>query len=208
MTQETLNMDFILFILFVFLVLMALMAYFAFSLWKGKETSSPSPYTGLPLRHAAELTYTTKDAVLSYLLKLHDFDNQMFDLDKAALCRETGRIFPNAVSWLNSISLDWSFLQRRYPGNYVSWGSLSEELKKELRDLHSLQGYQTEFSSSNPSPRLIVPEEFAFKRPGPLYVDLDSKVLLGWKAVPGTELEVLIVQKPRKISLINIDKKA
>ena len=34
-------------------------------------------------------------------------------------------------------------------------------------------------------------------RPGPLYVDIETKVLLGWKVVPGTDLEVLIVQKPK-----------
>jgi hypothetical protein len=36
----------------------------------------------------------------------------------------------------------------------------------------------------------------ALLKPGPLYVDRETKNLLGWKEVPGTEFEVLIVQTP------------
>jgi hypothetical protein len=93
--------------------------------------------------------------------------------------------------------VDWNFLQKRYPGKYVSWGSLTEDQKKEVREQHvSLEGFQTEFSCPEPMPRAIEPK-YAFIKPGPLYVDIDHKVLLGWKEVPGTEMEVLIVQKPK-----------
>lgn len=202
--QDPIQKNFILSVLFFFIVLFFLIGYYAYAAWKSRQSASPSPYTGLPLRKAKELGYSTKDAVLGYLFKLHEYDNRLFDLDKAAFCRDTGRIFPNAVTWSNQIYVDWNFLQKRYPGNYVSWGSLREETKQEIRSLHgSLEGFQTEFSSKEPAPRMIEPE-FCLQKPGPLYVDMESKMLLGWKIVPGTELEVLIVQKPKKVSLINI----
>jgi hypothetical protein len=90
-------------------------------------------------------------------------------------------------------------LHKRYPGNYVSWGSLTSEQQKVIMESHHLfEGYQNEFSCPIPSPRLIEPE-YSFTKPGPLYVDVDTKVLLGWKCVPDTEFEVLIVTKPRGI---------
>lgn len=121
----------------------------------------------------------------------------MFDFEKAALCRETGRIFPNAVSWLGIIKVDWTFLNKRYPGNYVSWGSLSDSQQEMIRSYHhSLEDFQTEISCKEPAPSKVDPESAA-SIPGPLYVDLDTKVLLGWKSVPLTDLEVLVVQKPK-----------
>lgn len=130
---------------------------------------------------------------------MHQYDNPMFDFDKAALCRETGRIFPNSVTWYGTIKVDWTFLQKRYPGNYVSWGSLSDYQKEIVRSSHhTLEGFQTEYSSPQPAPSKI--ESFyAMTIPGPLYVDLDTNVLLGWKSVPLTDLEVLVVQKPKGI---------
>lgn len=204
--QANIAAEFILFVFFVLVTLVLLIVYFAYSLKKGRDYTSSSPYSGMPLRRASELTYSSKDQILRYLNNLRDFDNRMFDLDKAALCRETGRIFPNALTWSDKIKVDWSFLKKRYPGNFVSWGSLSEEAKKDIRAAHhSLYGFQTEFSSPQPAPRMV-DYETALRKPGPLYVDLDSKILLGWKCIPDTEFEVLIVQKPKTISLINVEK--
>lgn len=189
-------------LLFVFL---GLVAYFAHSYWKMHQRRDVSPYSGLPLRYASELTYINKERVLNYLRGLHDFDNRVIDLNRAALCRDTGRIFPNCIAWSGAIKLDWTFIAKRYKGNFVSWGSLSAEKKKEIREAHiSLDGYQTEFSSQNPSPRYIE-DEYALMKPGPLYVDPETNILLGWRIVPGTDLELLIVQKPKKITLININ---
>jgi hypothetical protein len=118
-------------------------------------------------------------------------------LKKASICRETGRVFPNSVTWYDKIDLDWTFLQKRYPGVYVSWGSLTDEQQEVIRNSHhSLEGFQIEFSSPYPSPKQIE-AKYALARPGPLYVDIHTKVLLGWKSVPDTDLEVLIVQKPK-----------
>ena len=127
---------------------------------------------------------------------MHEYDNKFFDLNKAAICRTTGRIFPDSVTWYGAVEVDWNFLQKRYRGEYVSWGSLTEEQKTIIKERHlSLEGFQTKFSSPNPSPRFIEPE-YAYTIPGPLYVDIRTGILLGWKCVPDTELEVLIVQKP------------
>jgi len=97
---------------------------------------------------------------------------------------------------MDTVKVDWTFLQKRYPGIWVSWGSLNSDQQRAISDAHeSLEGFQTEVSSPSPAPRAIEPE-YAYTKPGPLYVDIQTKVLLGWKVVPGTELEVLIVQKP------------
>lgn len=165
--------------------------------WKfTKRSHSVSPYTGIPLRRTSELSYYSAEKVLRFLFDLKQYDNRIFKLSRAAFCRETGRIFIDSVTWLDTINVDWTFLQKRYPGHYVSWGSLSKELKESILAFHpSLEGFQTEHSSPSPAPRAIEPE-YIYTKPGPLYVDLDTNVLLGWKQVPGTELEVLIVQQP------------
>lgn len=128
----------------------------------------------------------------------HQYDNRIFDINRAAFCRELGRLFPDSLTWYNSISVDWNFLRKRYPGNYISWGSLTSEQQQLVREMHdSLEGFQTEMSSPDPAPRAVTPE-YAFIKPGPLYIDYETKILLGWKIIPGTEFEVLIVQKPIK----------
>lgn len=158
---------------------------------------SLSPYSKLPLRRALDISFDNKERVLRFLFNMHQYDNPMFDFEKAAFCRETGRIFPNAVTWYGTIYMDWTFLKKRYPGTYVSWGSLSDYQKEIIQDAHfTLEGFQTEYSSKESAPSKV--EAFyAMTMPGPLYVDLDTKILLGWKAVPLTDLEVLVVQKPK-----------
>lgn len=187
---------------FSVVVIIAIFLLMVGLLWYGYKASLRRPpnslYGDLPLRGATELPYESIGRVYLYLMSIHQYDNRMFNINRAAVCRTTGRIFPNAVDLFGRIKLDWTFLQEHYQGDYISWGSLSEAQQNEIkRAHHSLEGFQTEFSSPDPSPRAITPE-YALEHPGPLYVDLQTKVLLGWKRVPGTELEVLIVQKPRK----------
>src|SRR5262249_24979434 len=139
------------------------------------------------------------EKALKFLYEMHQYDNRLFEIKKAALCRETGRIFPDAVTWYDTIKVDWSFIQKRHPGTYVSWGSLSDAQKNSIRAIHeSLEGFQTMDSSLNPSPRMVE-AKYVFEKPGPLYVDIERGVLVGWQCVPDTELEVLIVQKPTHI---------
>lgn len=176
-----------------------LLIVFYLGFWIRKHQTVLSPYTKTPLRLGADIPYQTAEKVLRFLFFMRQYDNRMFDVRKAAFCRETGRLFPNAISYFDTIHVDWTFLEKRYKGSYVSWGSLSEDQKEMIRrSHHSMDGYQTEFSSPRSAPSAIEPQ-YALAFPGPLYVDLDTRVLLGWKIVPDTTLEVLVVQKPKGI---------
>lgn len=186
-------------VLFAFIILLVFFALCA-AFWIGwrysQKGASLSPYSGMPLRRGSDLSYYNIERVLRYIYTLQDYNNRIFLLRNSAFCRETGRIFPDCINWFDNINVDWTFLQKRYPGSFVSWGSLSKDQQDAVRDVHeSLEGFQTEFSSKEPMPKAVEPE-FAFLKPGPLYVDINSYVLLGWKIVPGTNLEVLIVQRP------------
>lgn len=195
------------FIVFVFFIFLLLIAFFGYSIWVSRTTTTLSPYTGLPLRSGAEINWMTAEKVLRFLYNMNDYHNRMFDVTRAGFCRETGRLFPDALNWYGVIKVDWSFLNKRFPGRFVSWGSLTEDQKLKISDRHrSLEGFQTKYSSSTPSPRKLEPL-YAYAKPGPLYVDVDTGVLLGWKCVPDTELEVLIVQKPQEIYIPGINKK-
>lgn len=177
----------------------ALLVFIFWFTWRTTtKAQAVSPYTGIPLRRATELPYYAVEKVFKYLNSYHQYDNRIFVLNRASFCRETGRIFQNSVTWYDIIKIDWRFLTKRYPGNYVSWGSLTREQQQLILNSHeSLEGFQTELSSPVPQPKAILPE-YIYTKPGPLYVDFEKKILLGWKVVPGTELEVLIVQKPVK----------
>lgn len=193
------SMDIALFGILILVIFLLLFAVFIFSLWLTRTPGSFSPYSRLPMRKGSELSYDSKVKVLRYLYDMHQYDNRIFELERAAVCRETGRIFPNAVTWYGVIKLDWGFLQKRYPGRYVSWGSLSEAQQEIVRAAHdSLKGFQFEFSSPHPQPKMVE-AKYAFAKPGPLYVDIETNVLLGWQSVPQTDLEVMVVQKPVNI---------
>jgi hypothetical protein len=177
-------------------------AFLSLLFWIGwrisQRSQAVSPYTGLPLRRMTEVSYYSAERILRYLHNLHQYDNRIFKLRKAAFCRETGRIFQDCVTIFDTIQLDWTFLHKRYPGNWISWGSLTKDQQDAIREAHSsLDRFQTLESSPTPAPRAIE-TEFAYTKPGPLYVDLDTKILLGWQVVPGTDFELLIVQKPIK----------
>jgi len=199
MPIETNPVDIALFGIFILVVFLALFGIFWFNVWLNRLPASKSPYSRLPLRRASELSYDSKEKILRFLYKMFQYDNRIFEFKKAAFCRETGRIFPDSITWYDKIKVDWSFLQKRFPGRYVSWGSLTEEQQEIIRQAHdSLVGFQTDFSSPHSKPSALE-AKYAFAKPGPLYVEIETGVLLGWKIVPGTELEVLVVQKPTVI---------
>lgn len=165
--------------------------------WISTKQQGQSPYTGSPLRRCTDLTYFAAERVLRYMYNIKQYDNQVFKLRKSAYCRETGRIFINCVSIFNTVNVDWTFISKRYRGNYVSWGSLTRDQKIDIANAHeSLEKFQTTISSPEPSPRNVA-SEYVFVKPGPLYVDVNTKVLVGWQEVPDTGMEVLIVQKPK-----------
>jgi hypothetical protein len=204
---EVTDGDLALFVLVLVLVLAGLVVYFFMMYWRVKQRQDVSPYSGMPMRYATEIPYSARDKVENYLRGLQDYDNSPFDWEKAAFCRETGRIFPKAVSWTGDIKINWTFLAQRYRGNFVSWGSLSEELRKDIIKAHGrLIGFQTAHSSKNPAARMVE-EEYALLKPGPLYVDPETKIVMGWKEVPDSIFEVLLVKKPIVVQLLNIEQK-
>lgn len=154
------------------------------------------PYTGLPLQPAFAIPLPTKQKIYAYLRDFGGFDNRPFRFAKAAFDRESGRIFQDCVDWKGKMELDWTFLLKKYQGQWISWGSLSEEMKRKVKERHStIDGFQTERSSPEPSPTKVE-SMYVYTKPGPLYVDINSMVLMGWKLVPDTSVEVLIVQQP------------
>jgi hypothetical protein len=189
--------------LFGFAVLAVFLALFATFIigWRlSQKGECLSPYSGRPLRRADELSYYSMERVLRYLYSMRDYHNQIFAFRDAAFCRETGRIFPNCINRLGRIVVDWGFIQKRYSGVYVSWGSLTERQQAAVKDMHSsLEGFQIAESSAEPLPKNVEPQ-YVLMKPGPLYVDINTFVLVGWKLVPGTDLEILIVQRPRSQS--------
>jgi hypothetical protein len=199
------DQDVVLFAFALFFVIVGLFGYFLYTFMGVYRRGAISPYSGMPLRHGRELTYEKKDRIFRFLTGISNYENRPFDFEKAAFCRETGRVFQDCVSWTGKIVLDWSFITKRYRGNFVSWGSLSPEKQKEIKQRHeSLGGFQLEISSKNPSPRQVE-DEIALTKPGPLYVDPETNVFVGWQIVSGTEFEVLIIQKPTIVKLLNIN---
>lgn len=198
MPLETSTTTIALFAILVLVVFLAFFALFLFNIWLSRQPDSLSPYSHFPLRRASDLSYESKEKVLRFLYYHFQYDNRIIEFNSSAFCRETGRIFTHAITWYDKIRVDWTFIQKRFPGRYVSWGSLTEQQQESIRQLHDcVEGFQTEFSSPNSQPNAIE-AKYAFAQPGPLYVEIDTKTLVGWKIVPGTELEVLIVQKPQR----------
>lgn len=182
------------FFLFVFCLLLAIYALYTF--WIFPSRIPMSPYTKKPLRYGEDVKLDSIEKIMRFLhYDVGGFENQIFLMRKAMVCRETGRIFQDCVNLFGQPVVDWTFLQKRHPGTWISWGSLREFQKDEFFAVHDkIEGFQLEKSCPHPSPRSIT-EEYIFEKPGPLYVDLKTKTLLGWKNVPGTIFEVLIVQK-------------
>jgi len=176
---------------------LALYCYYTY--WVRARERALCPYTRRPMRFGTEISYTGVEKVLRFLhYEVRGYDNRIFKMRRALVCRDTGRIFPDTVSWSGRPKIDWSFIKKRYPGNFVSWGSLNPEQQQEIRESHEkLEGFQTENSSPEPAPRAVTPE-YAYTIPGPLYVDPQTKVLMGWKCVPNSPFEVLVIQKPKQ----------
>ena len=166
--------------------------------WKKEgRRGDTCPYTRESMRLGCDVAASLAAHVNAYLQEQQKPDNPDIDFGCAAFCPKTGRIFPHCVQAGEQISLSWDFIRRQYKGSFVSWGSLSEEERGIVKLLHEyVEEFQTEQSSPMLRPEEIE-EEYAFLAPGPLYIDKATKVLVGWKKVPGTYFEVLVVQKPK-----------
>jgi hypothetical protein len=187
----------------IFLLLFSfffIIACLGFLLWYGwfvsTKRGSVSPYSKQPMKLGVDVAPSISRLVEEFLLSHSQPENPPFDFKWAAICEQTGRIFPDAVGRGERVRLDWDFLQKRFPGSFVSWGSLSEMEQAQIRLVHeSMQGFQTQTSCPQSMPKEIS-SYYALAKPGPLYVDRATKILLGWKEVLHTDYEVLIVQRP------------
>jgi hypothetical protein len=199
--MEVSELNILLFGLLLLITFTVLAVYSVYIYWIRARERCLSPYTSKPLRYGRDVPLSSVEKIMRFLhYKVRGYHNRVFLMRRSMICRETGRIFPNSVSFTGRAQVDWNFLNKKYPGTYVSWGSLTEEQKIDLMALHgSLEGFQTEISCPFPSPRSITPE-YVYVKPGPLYVDLRTHVLLGWKVIPDTSFEVLVVQKPKEVN--------
>jgi len=185
------------FALFLLVFCLLLGAYALYTFWIFPGRAARSPYTKKLLRYGEDVKMDAVEKIMRFLhYDIGGYDNRVFPMKKAMVCRETGRIFPNCVGLFGEPRVDWNFLQKRHEGVWVSWGSLNDRQKEEILYHHDkAEGFQMEKSCPNPAPRSIT-EEYIYLKPGPLYVDLKTKTLMGWKEVPDTFFEVLIVQRP------------
>lgn len=186
-------------VIFFLVVVIGLLSFLLWTNWKKEGVRGDlSPYSGRPLRLGMDIARSMAEFINSYLAELPDKeDNPPIDMSKAAYCPVTGRIFSDCVSSSERIVLGWDFVSKRFPGTFVSWGSLSDHEKGEVKLLHeSLEWFQTEKSSPLPRPQDI-DEQYSLLSPGPLYVDRVQKVLVGWRKIPGTYFEILVVQRPK-----------
>jgi hypothetical protein len=149
------------------------------------------------MRLGIDVASSLASYVNAYLQEQEQPDNPDIDFGNAAYCPQSGRIFPNCVHAGEQVALSWDFIKKRYKGAFVSWGSLTEEERGVVKLLHeTVEEFQTEKSSYKLRPE-DVEGEYVVMAPGPLYIDKATRVLMGWKKVPGTYFEVLVVQKPK-----------
>ena len=134
---ETLGQSAIFVLFFSFFSIIAVLgALLWLGWWVSKKRGSLSPYAKKPMMLGVDIAPSMIRFVDEFLLDHPQPDNPPIDFKTAAICPETGRIFPNCVKRGEIVRLDWSFLRKRFPGNYVSWGSLSELEQGTLRMLH------------------------------------------------------------------------
>lgn len=188
----------LLFVLLSVVSFIFILALFGLGYWLSVRRGSNCPYVKRPLEPATLLSYEAVEKIHEFMNHLNSEENPAFDLRYAAVCRETGRIFPDALNKRGRIYVTWGFLNQRRPGKWASWGSLNEAKQRKLRSMHAtLKGYQTEHSSPLPRPK-SVSLSYALAKPGPLYVDMKTGTLLGWKQVPDSNFELLVVQCPKR----------
>ena len=185
-----------------FLGFVLFLAAIFFVLWLGwwltNRKGSKSPYSQNQLRYGEDLSYFALQRIQEFIITLQQPENSIKHLKNSAICQDTGRVFFNVLDFFGVVRLKKDFLSTRYPGNYVSWGSLTEDEKKYIASCHtSMKGFQVESSSTHYDP-LQIDSYHATLKPGPLYVDKAARILLGWQSVPGTALEILVIQFPKE----------
>ncbi len=158
-----------------------LLAAASFFYWWIYQRKARSPFTGKKLLPATCILYPAAEKIALFM----QAEKQVpIDWEQATFCPDTRRIFPKSLNQLGAVALPSPYWRGVYDKpSLTAWLFLTDEQKDEMFQLHgAIKGFQLGHQ----------------KRPGPLFVDLKSKTLVGWKQVPDTDIEVLIVHYPEK----------
>ncbi len=148
--------------------------------WRTHLKGRKSPFSGQNLARGKGILYPSAEKIHLFSSQLSVPENEEIDLSKAAFCRQTNRIFPNAITVFDEINVRRDYLSKYYSSKLTPWFLLSDAFRKEIENAHSsLDGFQIGKSL----------------KPGPLFVDKKNRTLVGWKQIPETEMEILVIQK-------------
>jgi hypothetical protein len=197
------------FLLFLVELLIALLLFavvFGIGYWITQRPHTRSPFTDSPLLSASNLSFQAMQKVHSFVHALPLGSICKLDLNEAGVCRQTGRIFPNCTNRFGIVILPKNYLELYYPAKLIPWSALSSEQQTLIRQQHiTLEKFQISwYNSSQPSvnSKFIYDSSYLLTKPGPLFVDLATATLVGWQCVPDTELELLIIQRPKEKALL------
>src|ERR1700733_13636011 len=124
---ETLGYNAVFLLIFSFFFVLGILAFLLWiGWWVSVQKGALCPYTKKPLLLGIDVAKSFTNFVNTFLLSHPQPENAPIDFETAAYCQDTGRIFTNCVRKGEIVKLDWSFLRKHYPGNWVSSGSLSE----------------------------------------------------------------------------------
>jgi hypothetical protein len=175
--------------LLVFIGLISL--FFALGWYITNRPGAVSPYSKREMAPGSVIAFRSVEKIEDFFEDIQSQENRSFNLERAAVCRETGRIFPNCLSNFDVVTLNRNYLSAVHPGQYIDWEVLGPREQAIILAKHNdVSGYQ------------IGDQRTKFQgQPIPsLYVDISTNTLIGWKKVPGTELQILVVQKPRNVA--------
>ncbi len=184
MFSEKLNVFFqstaLLYFLFALMGLVAIALFFVIGWYFCIRSGSRSPFTGQPFCKGRDLPYPSACNVYTFLQEYESPLNPLFSLHTSAVCRDTGRIFPNSLNTFGVIKVSKNYLNQRMKASWVSWDKLDEEDKQRVQLAHTSL------------------EDFSLEEKSSLFLDPESLILIGWRSVPNTELAVLQVQQPNE----------
>ena len=160
-----------------------LIALFWFGWRMTQRSHSVSPYTGIPLRRTTEISYYSAERILKYLYDLHQYDNRIFKSNRLLFAGKRGGFFKIASPGMMSSASIGISCRNGIPAT-MSPGEAYQETQDAIREAHA--SIWMDFRQRNPPPLLSAHDRtgICLYKTGPLYVDPETKVLLGWKKSP------------------------
>ena len=143
--------------------------------WFLLERGTKSPFGNEPLLSGDKITFNGIARIREELFRLPQPYNPSFDPLKSAVCSETGRVFPNAVTRFGRISLRRQWWQQQWSGEWVAWEDLTPPEQERVARMLDL----TDYPLSEPKACFVDPFQGLFK---------------GWRRVPGCDLQMMVTQ--------------